>query len=108
MLRQFQKLDLLENKNDDEHTPLQLAIMCHNAYLVTILLKFSTSIANVDSESNTALHVAVKSSVGKEILDTLLQDRPLEKIATYIDSKNNGKSLVYFLFNLEFVKYTAN
>lgn len=90
MLRQSKKLDLLEKRNEEEQTPLHLAILCRNFNLIVILLRFSASVAAVDADSNTALHYAVKEGLGADMLKCFLMDRFGEKVASYIDLKNNG------------------
>lgn len=91
-------LDLLKKRNDEDQSPLQLAILCHNVKLVLILLKFSASVTNVDANLNTALHYAIRENASNDILELLLLDRQEEKVANYIDLKNTGKYIRESLF----------
>lgn len=100
ILMQFKKLDLLKIRNDDEQTPLHLAVICHHPYLVALLLKLSAPVGAVDSESNTVLHVAIKENVGLNIMERLLEDRAWEKVDNYIDLKNNGKYTIFLYHKL--------
>lgn len=90
-LIQYKKTDLLEKRNEDGQSPLQLAIMCRNYKLVDTLLKMSALVSTVDGHLNTALHCALKENVGINVLECLLQDRREEKVASYIDLTNSGK-----------------
>lgn len=92
VMKQFNKFDLLEKRNEEGQTPLHLATLSHNFNLVAILLKVSASVAATDADSNTPLHYGLKENVGVDILERLLQERPTEKVASYIDLKNNGEN----------------
>lgn len=87
----YKKTDLLDKRNEDEQSPLQLAVMCHNYKLVETLMRMSAFVSTADGKWNTALHYALKENVGVNILECLLQDRVQEKVESYIDLKNNGK-----------------
>lgn len=94
ILKHFDKLDLLQIRNDSGRTPLHLAIMCHNSKLVQFLLNCFALVGTADVDLNTSLHYAIKEGVGLDILKYLVVDRPRERVSSYIDSKNTGN---YFI-----------
>ncbi|XP_018565825.1 nuclear factor NF-kappa-B p110 subunit isoform X2 [Anoplophora glabripennis] len=89
LLIMYQELQLINRRNSYCQTPLQLAVLCHNALLVEYLMRSTARVKETGDRGNTALHNAVEENASVKILETLLQDREYEKVSDFIDEVNN-------------------
>ncbi|XP_072391464.1 nuclear factor NF-kappa-B p110 subunit isoform X1 [Diabrotica undecimpunctata] len=87
----YRVFHLLDKTNDQNLTALHIAVMCHNKDLTVALVLCNAKLAVTDSNLNTALHLAIKSNVPIEILETLLRQSKyssVDQIKGFIDMVN--------------------
>ncbi|CAL1273413.1 unnamed protein product [Larinioides sclopetarius] len=75
-------------------TPLHLAVMLGNAEMVELLLKCGSSVTLRDRNGNSAVHLAVKSSTKKDVLDLILSHSDTKAILNSLD--HEGYSALHY------------
>ncbi|KAJ8984884.1 hypothetical protein NQ317_002724 [Molorchus minor] len=82
-------LDLVNVKNSNFETALQLAVCCQNVTLIKTLMVCKAKVGMKNDKMNTALHTAIEEKAPLEVLELLLADREHEKVKEYIDATNS-------------------
>ncbi|CAH1977829.1 unnamed protein product [Acanthoscelides obtectus] len=85
LIYHYDKNDLMNIKNSASHTYLHLAVLCQNALIVKLLLRYNANVYVLNEECQTPLHLAVKTNAPLEILEALLQNREHEHVKNYVD-----------------------
>ncbi|KAF8767432.1 B-cell lymphoma 3 protein-like [Argiope bruennichi] len=84
----------LDITNYLRQTPLHLAVMLGNSEIVELLLKCGSSITLRDRNGNSAVHLAVKSSANKNVLDLILSHPDTKAIQDSLD--HEGYSALHY------------
>ncbi|CAH1114209.1 unnamed protein product [Psylliodes chrysocephalus] len=84
----YRQFELIKKSNNEQQTPLHLAVLCFNGPMVNSLLMCRARISALDSDLNTPLHLAINSNAPIEILEMLLIKRECENVKDFIDLEN--------------------
>ena len=90
--------ELVNKKNDQEHTPIHTTIIQNQTWALSYLIQSEETVYNLDKKGNTLLHQAVSHESLPEILELLIEHLPEE----LINKKNNkGETALHIAVKLK-------